>query len=66
MYIGRNVQDKKCGPHVKNYKEEDEHNGPAGTHDTNAYYEPEYSECRNYDGAASGHHDKDGQGAGAK
>jgi hypothetical protein len=49
MSIGRNVQDKKCGPHVKNYEKEDEHAGPIDTHDTNAHHEPEYMEDRSYD-----------------
>jgi hypothetical protein len=50
MSIGRNVQDKKCGPHVKkNYEKEDEHIGPIGTHDTNAHQELEYMEDRSYD-----------------
>jgi len=35
--------------HEKNYKKEDEHDGPVGTHDTNAHREPEYIEYRNYD-----------------
>jgi hypothetical protein len=50
MSIGHNVQDKKCGPHVKkSYEKEDEHVGPIGTHDTNAQHEPEYKEYRSYD-----------------
>jgi hypothetical protein len=50
MSIGCNVQDKKYRPYVKkNYEKEDEHYGPAGTHDTNAHHEPKYNECQNYD-----------------
>jgi hypothetical protein len=50
MSIGRNVQDQKCGPHVKkNEKKEDEHVGPIGTHDTVAHHELEYMEDQSYD-----------------
>jgi len=49
MSISRNVQGQKCGPLEKNYEKEDEHDGPVGTHDTNANHEPEYIEYRNYD-----------------
>jgi hypothetical protein len=50
MFIGCNVQDQKCGPHVKkNYEKKDEHDGSIDTHDTNAHYEPEYMEDRSYD-----------------
>jgi len=41
---------KKCRLHEKkNYEKEDKHDGPAGTHDTNAHCEAEYIEYQNYD-----------------
>jgi hypothetical protein len=50
MSIGRNVQDQKCGLHVKkNYEKKDEHVDPIGTHDTNAHHEPEDIERWSYD-----------------
>jgi len=49
MSISRNIQSQKYGPHEKNYEKEDEHDGPVGTHDTNAHRELKYIEYRNYD-----------------
>ena len=66
MSIDRSVQDQKHGQHVKKYEKEDEHDGPAGTHDTRAHRESEGTECQNYDSAMSKHHDQDGRDDGAR
>jgi hypothetical protein len=42
--------EEQVEPHVKkNWKKEDEHDSPFGTHDTNAQHELEYNECLIYD-----------------